>query len=299
MLQLKMKYIALKKRISSENKVLPWIDTEEDEEEEFDFEELGFSPKMSESLIKTSTVSEVHESASESSVSKKLEEPDATILSITAEVVLSAVSLEEEESIEEIEEQNPLLLELQQFASLEPLFDMLSEKQELGFAPDIIIKQSIDYEPDFQLLMEIRTHKPKKREQKRNSHLDFMLMIESPFLFQPFYEQILAELDVDIDDLIATLHHLIKLYRYRPPFHPAHLGIDQFTVDQLPDSNSFFSVGEDIDPSRQETLVEQLRVLFHKILRLSLTVRFIFNSVGGMFIAARESSRERWYHRGF
>lgn len=257
-----MKYLDLKRRISDENKIPPWIDMEEDEEEEFEFEEMGFSPKMSESFIKTSIVSEVQESASEISASKKLDEQASTALSIAAEVVLSAESLEEEESFEEIDEQSPLLLELEQFASLEPLFQMLPEKPELEFVPDIIIKQSIDYEPDFQLLMEVRTHKPKKREQKRNSHLDFMLMIEQPFLFQPFYEQILAELNVDVDDLLATLQHITKLYCYRPPFHPAHLGIDQFTVDQQPDSNSFFSVGEDIDPSRQETWVEQLQVSF-------------------------------------
>ena len=99
------------------------------------------------------------------------------------------------------------------------------------------------FEPDVQLLLELKVAKPKKKHQKRDSAMDFMLMLNHPSLFEPLFTQA-PPIEEGVQKLIQTTQELYKLYTYHPPFHPTHLGVDQFTVEQH-ESSDYFNAGEE------------------------------------------------------
>lgn len=88
------------------------------------------------------------------------------------------------------------------------------------------------YEPNIQLIFELMTTKPKKKYQQRESAVDFMLMVDNPDLFEPNFTEPSTSVDEEVDILIEKTRRIHQLYKYRPPFHPTQLGLDQFTVEQ-------------------------------------------------------------------
>ena len=137
---------------------------------------------------------------------------------------------EEDEEREEEEDEDEILLEFYR--------DQLAKEN--GDFEKSFVRQMSSYEPDIQLISELKVAKPKKKNQKRESALDFMLMINEAHYFDILDpdRNYVVEPD-DVDKILESTRAIHRLYKYRPPFHPTQLGVDQFTVDQNGYSGDF------------------------------------------------------------
>ncbi|ESO07340.1 hypothetical protein HELRODRAFT_170671 [Helobdella robusta] len=121
------------------------------------------------------------------------------------------------------------------------------ESAEVRLEDLYINKRLSEFEPDVQMIGELLVAKPKKKFQKRKSTFDFMLMVDHPEYFQRLYTP-QQFTNAVIKELVQTCQCLYDLYRYRPPFHPTQLGVDQFTIEQQGRPGEYLPNVEDYDP---------------------------------------------------